>query len=227
MLERFSQMKPLEITNCLLCSPTPTPILVCMGPKAHHHIDQSDLSDTGLRDHFLIAMPGLQDPTFAHTIAYVCEHSAEGAMAIVINHPLELSLNDVFAQLEFPPNHRLGRESVLSGGPVQVERGFVLHPSGQNWQSTLRISPDISLTASQDILAAMAENRGPEGAIVALGYAGWGAGQLEEEIASNAWLTVPAESHILFHTPVEQRWSAAAKHLGIDLNLISATAGHA
>ncbi len=190
-------------------------------------IDKSDLSHNSLRDHFLIAMPGLQDSIFAHTITYICEHSPDGAMGIVINHPLNLSLGDIFEQMEMPANSRIGREAVLSGGPVQVERGFVLHSAGKRWESTLQISPDISLTASRDIIQAMAENRGPENAVVALGYAGWGAGQLEAEIASNAWLTVPADSHILFDTPVEQRWSSAAKQLGIDLNLISATAGHA
>ena len=190
-------------------------------------IDQSDLTDGGLRNHFLIAMPGLQDPIFAHTVTFICEHNKEGAMGIVINHPLNLSLGDVFEQMQLPANHRIGREPVLSGGPVQVERGFVLHPTGRSWESTLQISPEISLTASRDIIHAMAENRGPENSIVALGYAGWGAGQLEAEIASNAWLTAPAESHILFQTPVEQRWCAAAKHLGIDVNLISPSVGHA
>ena len=190
-------------------------------------IDKSDLSQGSLRDHFLIAMPGLEDSIFAHTITYVCEHNRDGAMGIVINHPLKLSLGDIFEQMEMPTNPRVGRETVLSGGPVQVERGFVLHPAGQRWESTLQISPEVSLTASRDIIQAMAEDRGPENAIVALGYAGWSAGQLEDEIANNAWLTVPADSHVLFNTPVEQRWSSAAKQLGIDLNLISATAGHA
>jgi len=116
----------------------------------------------------------------------------------------------------------------MSGGPVQIDRGFVLHPTGdKKWESTVEVSPEISLTASRDVIAAMADNRGPAKSLVALGYAGWGAGQLEEEIASNSWLSVPADAHILFDTPCEQRWAAASKHLGIDLNLIHGTAGHA
>lgn len=190
-------------------------------------INTNDLREDSLRNHFLIAMPSLKDPVFAHTITYICEHSADGAMGIMVNHPLNLSLDEIFQQLDLPQNVTMGRQSVLSGGPVQVERGFVLHPSGQKWESTVEISSTVSLTASRDIITDIAEDRGPSTALVALGYAGWEAGQLEEEIAANAWLTVPADSNVLFHTPVEQRWNAAAKQLGIDLNLISSFAGHA
>jgi putative transcriptional regulator len=115
----------------------------------------------------------------------------------------------------------------MSGGPVQPERGFVLHPSDSKWQSTLEVSPDISLTASRDIIVALAEGRGPKQYLITLGYAGWGEGQLEEEIASNSWLTVQADKDVIFNTPFEQRWTAAAQTLGIDVNLISSTAGHA
>jgi putative transcriptional regulator len=180
-----------------------------------------------LRGQFLIAMPSLRDPIFAHAITFVCEHSKEGALGIVINHPLELNLGEIFKQLDLAQQGPNANLQVVSGGPVQMDRGFVLHPHGQKWESTIEVSRDISLTASRDIIVSLAENKGPAKALVALGYAGWGAGQLEDEIAANAWLTVPADSRIIFDTPSEQRWAAASKHLGIDLNLIHSTAGHA
>lgn len=190
--------------------------------------DNTDLSNAdSLRDHFLIAMPGMQDPSFAHSITYICDHSDSGAMGIVLNNTMPLTLGDIFQQLELEDTQKVGERSILNGGPVQVERGFVLHNDTSRWQSTLPIADDLSMTASRDILDALASGEGPANYLVALGYAGWEAGQLEEEIAANAWLTMPADRHILFHTPAEQRWAAAANHLGFDLNLISATAGHA
>jgi len=188
---------------------------------------ESPQATGNLRGHFLIAMPSLRDPIFAQAITYICEHSREGALGIVINHPLELKLGEIFKQLELEDHGPNANLQVVSGGPVQMDRGFVLHPHGKKWESTIEVSADISLTASRDIIVSLAENKGPEKALVALGYAGWGAGQLEDEITSNAWLTVPADSEIIFDTPSEQRWSAASKHLGIDLNLIHSTAGHA
>lgn len=185
------------------------------------------LGDGGLRNHFLIAMPNLKDPIFAHTITYLCDHSPEGALGIVINHPLNIQVGNIFEQLKLPDSATVSHQQVMSGGPVQMDRGFILHPGGYNYESTLKISSDISLTASRDILVDLAESKGPERALVALGYAGWDAGQLEEEIAANSWLTVPADPQILFDTPCEQRWAAASKYLGIDLNLISTSAGHA
>lgn len=190
-------------------------------------VQQDDLTQGSLRDHFLVAMPSLRDPIFTHTLTYICDHTPEGAMGIIVNHPLSLSLNEIFTQLQLPGNASIGGRPVLSGGPVQVERGFVLHPAGARFDSTLEVSPEICLTASRDIILSLANGEGPEDALVALGYAGWGAGQLEREIAENSWLTVPSDSHILFHTPCEQRWAAAAASLGIDLNLISPDAGHA
>ncbi|MEJ2418843.1 MAG: YqgE/AlgH family protein [Exilibacterium sp.] len=199
-----------------------------MAKTIHTTVESNDLGQGSLRNHFLIAMPSLQDPIFAHTITYVCEHSVEGAMGIVINHPLNLSLGEIFELLKLPSDTTsMGGQTVLSGGPVQIERGFVLHPAGQRWESTVEISPEVSLTASRDIIVDLAAGKGPASALVALGYAGWSAGQLETEIAANAWLTVPADSHVIFDTPIEQRWTAAARHLGIDLNLISSCAGHA
>lgn len=185
-----------------------------------------DLTAGSLRDHFLIAMPGLKDPSFARTVTYICEHNKEGAMGITINHPLELTVAEVFEQLKLPTNAVVGHQQVLSGGPVQTEQGYVLHPTGQIWDSTAEISSTISLTRSRDILEDMAVDKGPENSIVALGYAGWEAGQLEAEIAENSWLTIAADSDLLFHTPCEMRWTAAAQQLGINLDLISSSIGH-
>lgn len=191
------------------------------------HVVREELTAGSLCDHFLIAMPDLKDPNFARTVTYICEHNEDGAMGITVNHPLELSVHEIFEQLKLPQDAQSGHEQVLAGGPVQVERGFVLHPSGPSWESTLEASEEISVTSSRDILEDMAAGKGPEHTIVALGYAGWSAGQLEAEIADNAWLTVPADSQLLFHTPCEMRWAAAAKQLGIDLDLIPSGAGHA
>lgn len=148
-------------------------------------------------------------------------------MGIVINHPMPMTLHEIFAQLNLPVDEPCGSETILAGGPVQQERGFVLHSSESEWHSTLKISPDLSLTASRDILASMAEGKGPAKSLVALGYAGWGEGQLEAEIAANSWLTVPADLGIIFEVPFEKRWTAAAESLGINVKLISSTAGHA
>ncbi len=183
--------------------------------------------DKSLRNHFLIAMPGLVDPQFARSVTYICDHSEHGAMGIVLNHPLGITLNEVFSQLSLDTDSLSANLPVLAGGPVNTQRGFVLHRDQGTWDSTLRITSEICLTASRDIVAAIADDNGPKSAQFALGYAGWNAGQLEEEIANNAWLTLEADSSIIFDTPVEQRWAAAANQLGIDLNLISSTAGHA
>ena len=186
-----------------------------------------ELTPGSLRDHFLIAMPGLNESSFAHTVTYICEHSDKGAMGVVINAATPMLLREIFAQMDLDDLGDQGDQIVMSGGPVQPERGFVLHSTETKWQSTLEVSPEISLTASRDIIAAMAEGRGPRQSLITLGYAGWGEGQLEAEIAANSWLTVPADKNIIFDTPLEQRWAAAASTLGIDVNLMPVTAGHA
>ncbi len=180
-----------------------------------------------LRDHFLLAMPCLEDTYFSNTLTYICEHNESGALGLVINRSLDLTLADIFRHLDMDCL-REGCESIpiLCGGPVQEDRGFVLHPSGDRWECTLPVSEGVSLTTSQDILTAMAGNGGPEDTLVALGYAGWGAGQLEEELAANAWLSAPADTDILFHTPMEKRLHTAATRLGIDYRLISPEIGH-
>lgn len=181
-----------------------------------------------LSNHLLIAMPGLLDPNFSRAVIYLCEHNAEGAMGLVINHPLDIPLSQIFDQLELSYAANIGGQSLLSGGPVQIDRGFVLHRnSNRNWESTLPISDDISLTASSDIISDIANDQGPSDLIITLGYSGWGPGQLEEELASNAWLTIPADAAILFDTPFEERAKVAAAKIGIDFSLISSNIGHA
>ncbi|ABI55704.1 YqgE/AlgH family protein [Alkalilimnicola ehrlichii MLHE-1] len=190
----------------------------------------SETSDNGgwLSDHFAIAMPSLQDPNFAHAVIYICEHGPEGAMGLVINHPSDLKLRDLFEHMDIEPGPDAPVDTpVFLGGPVQRERGFVLHPPDDQWEASAQVSPQVSVTTSRDIITALAQNRGPRRFLMALGYAGWGAGQLEEEMTSNAWLTVPATSTILFDTPVPQRWEAAAAQLGVDISRMSGESGHA
>lgn len=184
-------------------------------------------SSDSLRNHFLVAMPGLNDPLFANSITYICDHSPEGAMGLVVNRTMELHMSDVFEQMSLTYKEEQGQAPILAGGPVNIQRGFVLHPTGSLWQSTVQITADISLTSSRDIIAAIAAGHGPENALFILGYSGWSAGQLESEIKENSWLTVPADTDILFHTPLEQRWHTAALRLGVDMNLMPTQAGHA
>lgn len=185
---------------------------------------------TSLRDHFLISMPHLHDDTFAQTVIYICDHSEYGAMGIVVNRPSGIRLCDLFSHLELEDHSGLWSERpVFNGGPVRDDRGFVLHLAepGQRWLSSHAINDEISLTTSLDILEAIARGEGPHTFLVALGYAGWGPGQLEQELADNLWLSCPANSDILFHLPLEDRLQAAAATLGINLNLLPAHAGHA
>lgn len=187
--------------------------------------DNNDGHLGSLRDHFLIAMPTLNGSIFSHTITYICDHSEDGAMGLVINQPLNISMTDIFKQLDIEGDEN--ETPVLCGGPVQPERGFILHSPEKSWSSSLAVSSDIMLTASRDIIEAIASKEGPAKSLVALGYAGWSAGQLEDEISANSWLTLPADCNIVFDTPIEQRWAMVAQNLGIDLNLISSSAGHA
>ncbi len=183
---------------------------------------------TNLTNQFLIAMPTLEDSNFEHAVTYICEHNENGAMGIVINRPAEIPLGEIFSQLEIPePSYAAAHSPVYLGGPVQQERGFVLHNPMGIWESSFTVSDEVAITTSRDILAALAEERGPSHTLVALGYAGWGAGQLEREIAENAWMSAPASSQIIFHLPVDQRWKAAAAAAGIDISRISSDFGHA
>jgi len=178
--------------------------------------------------HFLIAMPGMVDPNFAHTLTYVCEHNADGALGIVVNKPIDMTLSTLFEQIEIDlGDAQLSDAHVHFGGPVQIDRGFVLHRPLGNWQSTLAISDDLGLTTSKDVLEAVGRGQGPRDVFVSLGYAGWSAGQLEQEIAQNAWLTVAADPDVVFETPADARLSAALKLLGIDFSRLSEGMGHA
>ena len=181
-----------------------------------------------LTHHFLIAMPGMADPNFAHTLTFVCEHSPDGALGVVVNRPIDMTLAALFEQIDVPqPSRTLKDAPVMFGGPVQADRGFVLHRPLGNWQSMLAVSDDIGLTTSKDILEAVARGEGPQSLLVTLGYAGWSAGQLERELAANAWLTVAADPDVVFDTPVEARLPAAMRLLGVDPSMLSEDAGHA
>lgn len=181
-----------------------------------------------LRDHFLLAMPTLSEGIFSHSITYICEHGESGAMGIVINQPLDLTVGEIFEHLQINASDDFSDLPVMAGGPVQIDHGFVLHRNSHpNWEASLKVTDEITLTTSRDILRAIANGSGPDEHLIALGYAGWSAGQLEQELAENSWLTLPANSDIIFSTPAEQRLNAAAAQLGIDMNLISGEAGHA
>lgn len=181
-----------------------------------------------LTNQFLIAMPTLADANFSQTVTLICEHNPQGALGVVINRPMRMRFADVFEQLELSNSDRVLDEApILQGGPVQPDRGFVIHRAGPTWDSTLVVSDSLHVTTSRDILAALAAGSGPSPVCMALGYAGWEAGQLEAEVSQNAWLTVPVDERILFTTPFEQRWQAAAQLLGVNLNALSSQAGHA
>jgi len=186
------------------------------------------MPELNLTNHFLIAMPAMTDPFFAKSLTYVCEHNDKGAMGIVVNRPISLTLSELFAQINMPLKPA-DLEDVLVhfGGPVQTDRGFVLHDTVGNWQSTLQVNEHIGLTTSKDILQEVGEGQGPQHMLVTLGYAGWSEGQLEQELADNAWLSVPANEHILFDLPAEERLPAAMALLGIDFASLSDEAGHA
>lgn len=180
-----------------------------------------------LTRHFLIAMPAMADPNFSRTLTFVCEHNERGALGIVVNRPIEVTLGALFKQVEIPlGDDALASQPVFYGGPVQFDHGFVLHrPVGQ-WKSTLPVG-EVGLTTSRDILEAMAGGRGPSEQLVALGYAGWAPGQLEDEIQRNGWLTVAADSAVIFDIPPEGRYDAAMKMLGVNAANLSEEAGHA
>ncbi|HHH47371.1 MAG TPA: YqgE/AlgH family protein [Gammaproteobacteria bacterium] len=184
--------------------------------------------DTYLTNQFLIAMPNLMDPNFFHSVTYICEHSEQGAMGIVINQPVELSLGELMAQMDMHAHDEAqAAQAVFRGGPVEPERGFVLHRPLGKWESSMAVTDEIGLTTSTDILRAMSEGNSPDDVLITLGYAGWGAGQLEQEMLDNAWLSGPADPAIIFATPVEQRWEAAARLVGVDINQLTGDAGHA
>ena len=171
-------------------------------------------------------MPHMEDPCFRRSVTYICEHNSFGAMGIIINLPTSSTFNSTFKPLSISSTSTLD-PPVLVGGPVQVNRGFILHQPKGNWKASLETGNGIYLTSSVDVIEAIANGTGPDEFLITLGYAGWDAGQLEEEIAQNAWLTAPADEELLFHMPYEDRWHATAKAIGVDLNLLATEAGHA
>lgn len=182
-------------------------------------------SPNSLRNHFLVASPFLQDPRFHGAVVYICEHSDEGALGLMINQPLDIHLGEILEQLDME-----GGEldlPVFSGGPVEQERGFVLHTPDRNWQNTAVVTQDVWLTTSRDVLSDIGYGLGPEQYLVCLGYAGWSEGQLEEELASSAWLNCPAAPDLLFRTAAPDLYHAVLKTIGVDINQLSDSIGHA
>lgn len=173
-------------------------------------------------------MPNLQNSTFSHTVSYLCQHNDKGALAIVINRPTEMTLGTIFEQMKIRTSiQRINNIPVFAGGPAQKKRGFIIHnTSPQTWDTSIPISKTTALTSSRDILEAIAKNEGPNQYLIALGYVGWGAGQLEQEIASNTWLTTPCKTDIIYNTPITKRWNTAAKQIGIDISQLTTPAGH-
>jgi putative transcriptional regulator len=182
-----------------------------------------------LTGHFLIAMPGMGDPNFARGITFVCQHDEDGAMGLIVNRLSDYSLGDVLKQMHMPCERReVAAAPVLAGGPVQPEPGFVLHATGEReWDSSYRVNDGLTVTTSRDILAAMADGDGPSRVLVTLGYAGWGAGQLEQELRENAWLTVKADDRVLFDTALDERWGAAVALVGINPANLTSYSGRA
>jgi putative transcriptional regulator len=181
-----------------------------------------------LEGHFLIAMPGMGDPNFSETVAFLCKHSDEGALGIIVNRESDMKLSEVFGQMGLEVGQSdVASQHVMQGGPVQQDRGFVVHLSIDEFESTVDPAAKIKVTVSQDIMKNLALGTGPSPALVALGYAGWDPGQLESELAGNAWLSAPADPDVIFSTPVADRWRAAAALLGIDIRNVASYSGHA
>ncbi|MBM3351348.1 MAG: YqgE/AlgH family protein [Betaproteobacteria bacterium] len=195
------------------------------------------IENVNLTGHFLIAMPNLTDPYFARSVAFICSHTQEGAMGIVINRPTDMTYESLYEKINIPlENSTVAHKHVLYGGPVQLDRGFVLHPANEltesEWDSSMSVCNQVMLTTSRDILQAVAQGTGPEHLLLSLGYAGWSQGQLEDEMAQNAWLSVKAPStatlnKILFATPHEEQLNIAISLLGFDPMMLSDEAGHA
>ncbi|MGJ8686376.1 MAG: YqgE/AlgH family protein [Spongiibacteraceae bacterium] len=186
-------------------------------------------SPTSLSNHFLVALPSLANGIFTRSITYLCEHDSHGAMGIIINHPLDMQIDEILAQLNLGSPKKDAADTILAGGPVHTDRGFVLHSRDNkpNWDDSVPVSDNIAITTSMDILIAIANDKGPKHKLIALGYAGWDAGQLEQELLDDAWLCIPAKEHILFNTPTELRLDAALAELGIQYAQLSSDSGHA
>ncbi|MGQ8364834.1 YqgE/AlgH family protein [Glaciecola sp. 1036] len=186
-------------------------------------------SISSLQNHFLVAMPALTDRYFSRSVTYVIEHNDEGAMGLVINQPSNMTFRELINQTDEDAivNDEKSEQIVICGGPVHQDRGFVLHSKQVGWSSSVELTSDIMITTSKDILSVLGNDKGPDKAIVALGYAGWSAGQLEQELQDNAWLTLPLDNEILFDVPVHQKWQAAVNKLGVDIWQLTQQSGHA
>lgn len=181
-----------------------------------------------LTNHFLIAMPAMADPNFQQTVTFVCAHDEDGAMGIVINRPMPFGLGAILEQMDMTPvDGQLEDIAIYEGGPVQRDRGFIIHRPLSDWESTIKVTDELAVGTSRDLLEAISVGKGPQQSLIALGYAGWGAGQLEHEMVDNAWLSGPADLDILFDTPADLRWRRAATLLGVDLKRMSPDVGHA
>ncbi|MBT9523323.1 MAG: YqgE/AlgH family protein [Dechloromonas sp.] len=186
------------------------------------------MDNVNLTDNFLIAMPTLEDPYFSNSLIYICEHNENGALGIIVNRPIDMNLAGLFDKIDIKlAAENLANLPVYFGGPVQLDRGFVLHRPIGKWQSTLAVNSEVGLTSSRDVLNSVGSAGLPAEIIVTLGYSGWDAGQLENELAQNSWLTVPAKAEILFDLPPEERLPAAMQKLGISFTQLSDVAGHA
>lgn len=183
---------------------------------------------SSLKNHFLIAMPSLNDTFFYHSVVYLCEHDDNGAMGLIINRPTQITVDELLSHINIDTPAVHNKEiPILFGGPVHKSQGMVLHDSDRAWDASLKVSDSLYLTTSTDILKQIGRGTGPENMLIALGYAGWDAGQLEQEIIDNSWLTVESSHNIIFNTPAKERWQAAAALLGVDITLLSSSAGHA
>ena len=187
-----------------------------------------EIEVTDLTGRLIVAMPGLRDPNFYHAVTYICAHNEHGAIGLVVNRPTNMDLADVFKQMKIhPDSQRAAQQRVYVGGPVQQDRGFVLHAPSKHWNSSIQITEQICVTTSRDIMQSLAHGHGPDEALVTLGYSGWATGQLEEEIAENTWLCVPCSPDLLFATPAEKRWAASLEMLGFDATNLSLQCGQA
>ena len=195
--------------------------------REEHQLLTGTSDEGSYQGQFLIATPVIGSGFFNRSLTYLCHHDADGAMGIVINQHLDLALSDLLEHLDIETVSDLSDYQVLAGGPVGTEQGFVLHRGSPKWEGSRAVGEDLSLTTSRDILFALAVGDGPKDYLVALGYAGWGPGQLEEEVSGNSWLTVPADRRILFQVAADDKLAAAGQQLGIDIDLLTAQAGHA
>lgn len=180
-----------------------------------------------LANHFLIAMPDMQDQFFRESVVYICEHNADGAMGIIVNKPSPIMMDLLFDAAKTPTPERFHGQWVLMGGPVQVDRGFLVHTPTGSWESSLMVTDDIAMTTSRDIIIGLTQDNEVNKALATIGYSSWSAGQLEQELAANSWLSVPADMKVLFDIPYKQRYQAALKLLNINVANLSGLAGHA